>query len=351
MFSLIGTHARRRPAALLAAVGAVLLIALAPAPAGAQPILIKMATLVPDGTSWHLVLKNMAADWSKISGGRIKVNIYAGGTAGDDPDVVRKMNLGTLNAAVLTSVGLAEIDKTIFAFSIPLAFNDYDEVYYVIDKMRPRFEANLLSKGFVVLNWADGGWLNFFTQKPVTSPDDLRKLKLFQWAGDQPTLRIWQSAGFNPIALPSTELATGLQTGLVQAFAAPPQVAVITRYYENARNMTDLNWGLLMGATVIRKETWDRIPVDLQPALRESARMAGSQLQAEIRKSGQADVAAMKKQGLNVVPVDAKTRELWRTTAESTYPSIRGAIVPADAFDEAIRFRDEYRKQKAAAKK
>jgi TRAP-type C4-dicarboxylate transport system substrate-binding protein len=351
MFSLIGTHARRRPAALLAAVGAVLLIALAPAPASAQPILIKMATLVPDGTSWHLVLKNMAADWSKISGGRIKVNIYAGGTAGDDPDVVRKMNLGTLNAAVLTSVGLAEIDKTIFAFSIPLAFNDYDEVYYVIDKMRPRFEANLLSKGFVVLNWADGGWLNFFTQKPVTSPDDLRKLKLFQWAGDQPTLRIWQSAGFNPIALPSTELATGLQTGLVQAFAAPPQVAVITRYYENARNMTDLNWGLLMGATVIRKETWDRIPVDLQPALRESARMAGSQLQAEIRKSGQADVAAMKKQGLNVVPVDAKTRELWRTTAESTYPSIRGAIVPADAFDEAIRFRDEYRKQKAAAKK
>jgi len=351
MFSLIATHARRRPAALLAAVGAVLLIALAPAPASAQPILIKMATLVPDGTSWHLVLKNMAADWSKISGGRIKVNIYAGGTAGDDPDVVRKMNLGTLNAAVLTSVGLAEIDKTIFAFSIPLAFNDYDEVYYVIDKMRPRFEANLLSKGFVVLNWADGGWLNFFTQKPVTSPDDLRKLKLFQWAGDQPTLRIWQSAGFNPIALPSTELATGLQTGLVQAFAAPPQVAVITRYYENARNMTDLNWGLLMGATVIRKETWDRIPVDLQPALRESARTAGSQLQAEIRKSGQADVAAMKKQGLNVVPVDAKTRELWRTTAESTYPSIRGAIVPADAFDEAIRFRDEYRKQKAAAKK
>jgi TRAP-type transport system periplasmic protein len=351
MFSLIGTRARRRPAALLAAAGAVLLIALVPAPASAQPILIKMATLVPDGTSWHLVLKNMAAEWSKLSGGRIKVNIYAGGTAGDDPDVVRKMNLGTLNAAVLTSVGLAEIDKTIFAFSIPLAFNDYDEVYYVIGKMRPRFEANLLSKGFVVLNWADGGWLNFFTQKPVTTPDDLRKLKLFQWAGDQPTLRIWQSAGFNPIALPSTELATGLQTGLVQAFAAPPQVAVITRYYENARNMTDLNWGLLMGATVIRKETWDRIPADLQPALRESARVAGGQLQAEIRKSGQDDVAAMKKQGLNVVAVDARTRELWRATAESTYPSIRGAIVPADAFDEAIRFRDEYRRQKAAAKK
>ena len=77
----------------------------------------------------------------------MKVNLYAGGTAGDDPDVVRKMNLGSLQAAVLTSVGLAELDKTIYAFSIPLAFEDYDEVYYVINKMRPRFEANLLEEG------------------------------------------------------------------------------------------------------------------------------------------------------------------------------------------------------------
>ena len=65
-------------------------------------------------------------------------DLYAGGTAGDDPDVVRKMNLGTLNAAVLTSVGIAEIDKTIYALSIPMAFNDYDEVYSVLEKMRPR---------------------------------------------------------------------------------------------------------------------------------------------------------------------------------------------------------------------
>lgn len=335
-----------------AAVAAMLLLGLAPAPASAQ-IVVKMATLVPDGTSWHLVLKEVGAEWAKLSGGKVKVNLYPGGTAGDDPDVVRKMNLGSLNAAVLTSVGLAELDKSIYAFSIPMAYEDYDEVYYVIDKMRPRLEANLLKKGYVVLNWADGGWAHFFAKKPVATPDDLRKLKLFQWAGDQPLLKIWQSAGFNPVAAASTELASGLQTGLFEAFNAPPQVVVITRYYENARYMTDLKWALLMGATVIRKDTWDKIPADLQPKLLEASQRAGAKLQAEIRKSGEADVAAMKasKTALVVVPVDAKTKEVWRKTAESTYPSVRGTIVPADAFDEALRFRDEYRKQKAAAKK
>jgi TRAP-type C4-dicarboxylate transport system substrate-binding protein len=347
------TRTLRIPA--LVAIAAMCLMALAPAPAAGQakPITVKMATLVPDGTSWHLVLKEVAAEWGKISGGKVKVNLYPGGTAGDDPDVVRKMNLGSLQAAVLTSVGLAELDKSIYAFSIPMAFEDYDEVYYVIDKMKPRFEANLLKKGYVVLNWADGGWAQFFAKKPVATPDDLKKLKLFQWAGDQPLMKIWQSAGFNPVAAASTELPSGLQTGLFEAFNAPPQVVAITRYYENARYMTDLKWALLMGATVIRKETWDEIPADLRPKLLEASQRAGTKLQAEIRKSGDADVTAMKgsRTGLVVVPVDAKTKELWRKTAEATYPSVRGTIVPADAFDEALKHRDDYRRQKAAAKK
>ena len=40
---------------------------------------------------------------------------------------------------------------------------------------------------------------------------------------------------------------------------------------------------------------------------------------------------------------------MWKKTAESAYPQIRGGVVPEAAFDEALKFRDEYRKQKAAA--
>lgn len=324
--------------------------ALASATADAQTI-VKMATLVPDGSSWHRILKEMADRWNKVSGGRVQIRLYAGGVAGDDPDVVRKMRLGSLNAAVLTSVGAAEIDRSVYALSIPMAYDGYDEVYYVLDKMRPKLAAAMEAKGFVVLNWVDGGWVHFFATRPVATPDDLKKVKLFSWAGEPKSLEIWRGAGFNPVPLPSTELATALQTGLVEAFSAPPQVAVITRYYENAKNMTDLNWALLLGATVIRKDVWDRLPEDVKSQLRQATEEAGRKLQAEIRRSGEADVEAMKKRGLNVVAVDGRTRELWRTLAESTYPRIRGDFVPAEAFDEALRYRNEYRKQPSAAKK
>ncbi|PYQ47941.1 MAG: hypothetical protein DMF78_22475 [Acidobacteria bacterium] len=89
------------------------LVLAAAAPVGAQPVLVKMATLVPDGSSWHLILKETADKWRTLSNGNVNVRLYAGGVAGDDPDVVRKMRLGTLNAGVLTSVGVAEIDKSV----------------------------------------------------------------------------------------------------------------------------------------------------------------------------------------------------------------------------------------------
>ena len=325
--------------ALLALLGTLAL------PAGAQQrVLVKMATLVPDGSSWHQILKETAARWEQVSGGRVKVNLYPGGVAGDDPDVVRKMRLGTLQAGVLTAVGVAEIDKSVYALGVPMMYSGYDEVYAVLEKMRPRLEASLDQKGFVVLNWADGGWVHFFTKKPVARPDDLRRLSLFTWAGDDDSLEVWKSVGFQPRPLPATEIMTALQTGLVEALGTPPQVAVISQYFQHAPNMTQLRWQLLLGATVIRKDVWERIPADLRPQLMEITRDAGRRLQAEIRGSEARDVEAMKKRGLNVVAVDAKAQAEWQKLVDTILPRVRGKIVPADALDEALRYRDEYRK-------
>jgi TRAP-type transport system periplasmic protein len=329
-----------------------MLLTLGPwAPLEAQEVVVvKMATLVPDGSRWHLILKETAEKWRALSGGRVAVRLYPGGVAGDDTDVVRKMRLGTLSAGVLTSVGLAEVDRSMRALELPLAYDSYDEVYFVLEKMRPRLEAGLEAQGFVVLNWADGGWSRFFAQKPVATPDDLRGLRLFTWAGDTGALEFWKAAGFDPLPLPAGEIATGLETGPASAVTVSPQVAVIAQYYTKAKNMTNLPWQLLLGATLIQKATWEKIPADLRPALLAAAQDGGRRLREEMRASGDKDILEMKKRGLNVVPVDAKAREAWKKTTEAILARARGPIVPAPAFDEAMRFRDEYRKRPASAR-
>jgi TRAP-type C4-dicarboxylate transport system substrate-binding protein len=341
--------ARRRVRNLLVGLVVTLAVALAwPSSSAVEAqgrTLIRMATLVPDGSSWHLILKETAEKWNELSGGRVRVRLYPGGVAGDDPDVVRKMRLGTLSAGVLSSVGVGEIDRSVYALGVPLMYDSYEEVYWVLGKMRAKLEAGLEKKGFIVLNWMDGGWVHFFTKKPVAVPEDLQKLKLFTWAGDAEAVEVWRAGGFRPVPLPSTEIATALQTGLIEALSSPPQVAVISQFFNHAQNMTDLRWQLLLGATLITKKAWDKIPADVQPAIRQATEEAGARLRKEIREAEATDVAAMTKRGLTVVPVTDAQRAEWQKLTETLYPEIKKRVVPPEAFDEAMRLRDEYRSQ------
>ena len=124
----------------------------------------------------------------------------------------------------------------------------------------------------------------------------------------------------------------------MSALGAPPQVAILSQYYVHAKNMTELRWQLLLGATLINKSTWEQIPAELRPALLESARQAGGSAAERIRESEPTRHRGHEAQrGLNVVTVDARARAEWQAFAESTYPQIRGKVVPADIFDEALR--------------
>jgi TRAP-type transport system periplasmic protein len=322
------------------------LCAAAASPASAEPVIVKLATLVPDGSSWHQILKETAEKWRVSSGGAVTLRIFAGGVSGDDPDVVRKMRAGTLGAGLLTAIGVAEIDRSVYALDVPMVFSSYDEAYWVLEKMRPRLEAAIEAKGFVVLNWVDEGFVYFFSQKPVVTPDDLRKAKLFCVEGDPDVADVWKSGGFDPVLLPTTGIAGALQSGEITALGVPTYVAVVSQYFQSARNMTDLPWQLLLGATVVRKDAWEKIPVGLRPALLDAMREAGQRLRDDVRQSASRDVDAMKNRGLHVVAIDGQARALWLKAAEGLYPKIRGRAVPADAFDEALRWRDEYRKRK-----
>ena len=89
---------------------AVALAVAAPA-ASAQEVTIKLGTLAPNGSTWHNLLKEMGERWAEVSGGRVKLRIYPGGTQGSEGDMVRKMAVGQLQAAAITNVGMHDIVK------------------------------------------------------------------------------------------------------------------------------------------------------------------------------------------------------------------------------------------------
>lgn len=317
----------------------------------AGEIVIKAATLVPQGSEWHKILQEMGAEWQKASGGRVVLRLYPGGVAGDDADLVRKMRLGTLDAGVLTVGGLSAIDRGVLAVEIPLAYANEQEIDCVMERIAPQLEKRFESKGFIVLGWSEGGWAHFFTKYPVRTPDDMKKLKMFVWAGDDQYIELWKKSGFNPVPLPSTEISTALQTGLVNGITMNTQGVLLLQYYKQVKYMTDFKWAMFMGGIVITKQAWEKIPADLRPALKEAAIKACGNLRDFSRQSEAKDLEALKKQGLEVVPVSDDVLNEWRKIIDGVIPQVRGSYVPAEFLDPALKQRDLCRKSAAPAGK
>jgi TRAP-type C4-dicarboxylate transport system substrate-binding protein len=329
----------------------LLLVAVVASPvAAAEPVLIKMGTLAPDGSSWHQIFKAMGEEWRKAPGGGVTLRIYPGGVLGDEPDLVRKMRVGQIQAAALTAVGLADIDTAVSALQIPMMFRSWEEVDAVREQIRPALERRLEEKGFIVLNWGDAGWVMFFAKQPFTTPADMKKLKLFVWAGDNQAIDMWKSAGYQPVPLSSTDILTGLQTGLINAFDTTPLLALSSQWFGLAKHMLDLKWAPLLGATIIHKKTWDKIPAETREAMRHAAAEAGERLKADIRAANDKAIDAMKERGLTVHASSPEIEAAWTREAEGIYPKIRGTLIPAETFDEVKRLRDAYRASAAAGK-
>ncbi len=303
---------------------------------------VKLGTLVPDGSPWYNIIRDMGEDWKSGTGGKVTLKIWPGGISGDEPDMVRKMRVDQLQAAVLSGVGLSDIVQDVQAMQMPMMLRSYDEFDYVMERMAPRFEAALEAKGFKVLNWGDAGWVQLFAQKPVVRPEDLQALKLFVWGGQDAWIEAYKDAGYHPVPLAATDMMTGLQSGLINAFAAPPLVALSYQWFGLARHMTDLKWTPLVGATMITTRKWRAIPDDLKPLLLDSARHAAARLR-ETRTLGDGAIEEMKKHGLVIHEVPPEIVAQWEKNVLAAYPKLVGHVVPADAVVEVRRLRDEYR--------
>ena len=313
-----------------------------------RTVLIKLGTVAPKDTLWHQVLQEMAQDWERISGGTVKVRIYPGGVLGDEVDMLRKVRRGQLHAVALSGAGLSHAEPGVSCLQIPMMISSYEELDYVRDRVAPKLETMLEDKGFTVLNWGDVGWVHFFTKQPARTLDDIRGMKLFISAGDPETEKLYREFGFNPVPMPVTDMVAILQTGLIDAFDVPPLFALSDQSFALAKNMIDVKWAALVGATIVHEDAWEQIPAALRPKLLASARRAGEKLREDIRRLGDESIVAMKMFGLNVTELDEATRNEWRAEAEAAYPKLRGRLVPAELFDEVVRLRDEYRSRRGS---
>jgi TRAP-type C4-dicarboxylate transport system substrate-binding protein len=337
-----------RSAAKSAALTAALLTGLWSSAAAEETKVVKLATLIPAGSVWDRTLKAMGAEWTAVTAGRVRLRIYGGGVAGDDPDVVRKMRIGQLQAATVTITGLTEIDPAFALFEIPMFFASYDEYFHVLEELRGELERRLDARGFVLLHWGHAGWVYFFSTRPAPRLEDFQELGVFVWAGNARMTAMWRDHGFRPVPLAATDILTGLETGMFEALPSTPIAALSLQWFRSAPFMLDLPVAPLLGATLMTKTAWQTIDPADREELATSAARAGDVFRREVAAQDEHAISEMSRRGLTVVAVpDTAARGTWLAAATRFADSMREAFVPPEIHDRARVLRDAYRRAKS----
>ncbi len=310
------------------------LTVLGAAPAAAKDV-IKVATLAPQGSIWDRALRETAAGWAKASGGEGELRIYAGGVAGDESDILRKIRIGQFQGAGLTVAGLADIDPAFRVFHLPMFFGSDAELEATMAALGAELDRRLEAKGFVRLMWAHGGWVHLFSRGAIRAVDDLKQQKLFVWAGDDALVQQWRKNGFQPVPLAATDILMGLQTKLIDVVPSTPGVALTLQWFRQTPHMLGLGLAPLPGAVVVTKAAWEKLAAADRQALAAAAAEAAKRLAADVPKYDADSITEMKKRGLTVVEISAAEREIWRQAAEDFARGAREGQVPSEILDAA----------------
>ena len=282
--------------------------------------------------------------WRAAQGGAAKYVVYPDGSQGGEAEMARRMRIGQLQGALLSVVGLREIEPSITALqNLPLLFRSWEELDYVREKMRPAMEKKFLDKGFVVLGWGDAGWVRFFSKDAAVRPDDYKRMKFFAWGSELEQQAIMKSLGYTPVPLETADILPSIQTGMINVVPSTPYFALASQVYSTAPHMLEINWAPIVGALVVTTKAWDAMTPVAQQALRTAGEKAGLNMRLQARREVDEAVDAMKKRGLIVHKPNAAEMQEWNALAESLYPRIRGTMVPADTFDEVFKQVKAYR--------
>jgi TRAP-type C4-dicarboxylate transport system substrate-binding protein len=309
-----------------------------------ETTVIKLATLAPEGSAWTEIFNGLNTELKEKTNNGVRLKIYAGGVLGDEKDMIRKMFVGQIHGAVLTSAGLSSIFNEMDVFQIPFLFETYDEVDYVLKKMAGFFKKGFEDKGYILPAWSEGGFIRLMSTNPIASLEDLRKARVWTWEDAPMAKAIFDEARISAIPLSLPDVLVGLQTGLVEVVYAPPSGAISLQWFTKTKYMTDVPLMYLIGGIVIRENIFNKLSPDHRQVILELCPKYMGQLKLEVRKENQDAIKVMSKHGVKLIqPSEEQIKEFKDISSRAMNRQI-GKSFSKKIKDEVIGYVEEYRK-------
>lgn len=310
----------------------------------AGALTLKIATLAPDGSDWMKRMKAGAKEIAQRTDNRVKFKFYPGGVMGDDEAVLRKIRIGQLHGAAVTSGSLAPYYPDSQVYSLPLRFQSFAEIDYIRQQMDPVLMAGFRNSGFVTFGLTEGGLAYALSKSPVRSVADLQKLKVWVPDNDAMGISAMQTFGIDPIPLSIGDVLPSLQTGLINTVAASPIAAIALQWHNQVKYLTDLPLLYIYAVFALQEKAYNKIAEADRTIVDEVMTKTFQEIEKQNRKDNVAAFAALQQQGIEVIKPDPEHLSEWQTKAdESVVNMVDKQIISEAAVAQLNRLLQAYR--------
>ena len=317
----------------------------------AQEYTIKFATIAPEGSTWMNVMREYDAAVRKESGGRLRFKMYAGAVQGEDKDVLPKIRLGQLHSAGLTGFGLGKIASKLRILDSPFLFEGYEEVDYLYEKLDGEFRQALLDNNFVLLGWAEVGFVYVFTNTPVRSTADMKGVRMWMWEGDPIAEATFKAFDIQPIPLSVVDVLTSLQTGLVNGAYTAPYACIALQWNTRVQYMMGVPLANASGAVVVSKAMYDKLPADLQEILLRNGKKYMRELTLKSRAENKDAIVRLKKDGIQEIDVSSpKLLQEYQAAGRRARQSLVGTLYDKAFLDRIEKTLSDFHPRGATSK-
>jgi TRAP-type transport system periplasmic protein len=320
------------------------LLALSSGSASLAQTQIKIATLAPENT---LLMKEFRAGADEIrqkTNGRVEMKFYAGGVQGTESKVLRKIQIGQLHGGTFSPTDFQKQVPDLNIYGLPFVFESDGEVRYVRERMDSALVRDIEEVGFVTFGFAGAGFAIILSNEPVRSHADLKGKKVWLPEGDLISYEAMKAVQLSPVALPLTDVLTGLQTGLVDIVAIPPVVALALQWHTKVKYVTRTPVLYVMGFLAIQDKAFERLEVADQNVVREVMSGIYARIDAASEKESAAAAEALINVGLSEVLPDAGEFEAIRARMVDTNRAMaQQGMFSMAALEEMQGYIAEYR--------
>lgn len=311
----------------------------------AQPNhLLKIATLAPEGSSWAKVLRTIDANVRQETDGNVGFKIYPGGVQGDEKVVLRKMRIGQLHGGNFGGQGVSQTLPDVLALQMPFLFDSYAEVDYVLEKMDAFYRQGYEERGYVFLGWADIGFVHILSQQPVATVEDMRAQKVWQLPDEPLTSVLFRLAGVTSVPLNIPDVLLGLQTNLIDVVYASPSATIVLQWFTRAKYVTQLPINYTLGALLIDKRTFAKIPAADREHIHRIARQHMAALNQRNRRENDEAMTVLQANGLSLVEVNPKDVETFEGLVTSAEAELVGQAFSREAHEQIARHLQDFRR-------